>query len=248
MPHMRFTAKGIIAIKIPSSGRVEYWDESMTGFGMRVSSSGVKTWITMYRHQGRKRRHTLGTFPSMTLADAYEKARQSLNEAANGKDPASEKQNERRADTFGELANQYMHWHAKMKKKRWELDQRMLDHDLLPHWKNIKAKDVLRRDIIQVLDQIVERGSPIQANRVLALVRKMYNFAIARDIVQHNPCQAIPLPAKPQSRDRVLAAAEIRKVWLSAEQDEPSVAAMIKLRILTAQRGVIPVSKYSQPP
>ena len=88
MPSVKFTAKGIAAIKAPHSGRVEYWDESTPGFGLRVTSSGVKTWVTMYRHKERKRRHSLGTYPNVTLADAYEMARQSLNSAAKGEDPA----------------------------------------------------------------------------------------------------------------------------------------------------------------
>lgn len=237
MPIVNFTARGIAGIKPPAKGRIEYWDSGIPGFGMRVSATGVKTWITMYRHNGRKRRHTLGVYPAMTLADANEKARHSLNMAANGNDPAAEKTSARLADTFGELADEYMTWHAKQKKKRWEFDQRMLNSDLLPKWKNIKAKDIARRDVIRVLDEIMARGAPIQANRVLTLVRKVFNFAIARDIVQFNPCQAVPLPAKPKTRDRVLSAEEIRKVWASAEQDDPLIAAMLKLRLLTAQRG-----------
>jgi integrase len=237
MANMKFTARGIASLESPKSGRTEYWDESMAGFGLRVSSSGVKTWMTMYRHKGRKRRHTLGTFPSMTLADAYEKARISLNEAANGKDPAGVKRSERISDTFGELAHEYLERHAKLKKKSWKHDEYILNRELLPVWKNMKASEVVRRDVLKVLDANVERGAPIQANRVLALVRKIYNFGIARDIVAHNPCVAVPMPSKPKSRDRVLSAEEIRKVWHSASQDHPNIAAMLKLRLLTAQRG-----------
>lgn len=237
MPNIKFTARGILAIKPPKVGRVEYWDNDMPGFGLRVSSGKIKTWVAMYRHQGRKRRHTLGTFPSLTLADAYEKARQSLNEAANGFDPAGEKRAEREANTFGTLVSEYLERHAKKNKKRWELDARMLNADLLPRWKNRRAKDISRRDVLEVLDLVVARDAPIQANRILALIRKMYNFGISRDIVEHNPCIAVPLPSKPQSRDRVLSPEEIRRVWMSAEKDEVLISAMLKLRLLTAQRG-----------
>lgn len=237
MPSLKFTARGIAALKAPESGRVEYFNEGMPGFGIRISSSGIKTWVVLYRHKGRKRRHTLGTYPAMTLADAYEKARQTLNQAANGTDPAGDKRAERIADTFGELAEDYMRLHAMRKKKHWQPDDQKLKYDLLPKWKNIKAKEITRRDVIEVLDGIVDRGAPIQANRVLALIRKIFNFGISRDIVQHNPCQAVSRPSKPQSRDRVLSAQEIRKVWISAGQEDALISGILKLRLLTAQRG-----------
>ena len=77
----------------------------------------------------------------------------------------------------------------------------------------------------------------MHANRVLALVRKMFNFAISRDIVEHNPCAAVSLPTKPRSRDRILSTDEIRKVWASFEQEELRIATLFKLRLVTAQRG-----------
>lgn len=237
MPNLKFTARGIAALKAPASGRIEYFDEGVPGFGIRISSSGVKSWVVLYRHKGRKRRHTLGTYPAMTLADAYEKARQSLNQAANGTDPAGDKRAERLADTFGDLAEEYMQLHAMRKKKHWQPDEQKLKHDLLPKWKNLKAKEITRRDVIQLLDEIVERGAPIQANRVLALIRKMFNFAISRDIVQHSPCQAITMPSKAQSRDRVLTGDEIKRFWESAGQEDILIASILKLRLLTAQRG-----------
>lgn len=237
MPHMTFTARGIAGIKAPSKGRAEYWDKNKEGFGIRVSATGAKSWFTMYWHKGRLRRHTLGTFPKMTLADAYEKARQSLHQAENGLDPAGEKRAERQAETFGDLAEDYMRLHAKRKKRHWKPDQQKLELDVLPKWKNLKAKEITRRDVIQLVDGIVERGAPIQANRVFALIRKIFNFAISRDIVAHNPCQAVPMPSKAQSRDRVLSADEIRNFWESAGKEDVYVASILKLRLLTAQRG-----------
>jgi len=234
---MRFTDKGVKAIPLPESGRKYYWDSTMPKFGLRVSSTGAKTWITMYWHQGRKRRHTLGSYPDMTLADARERARQSLNEAANGYDPAGEKAAERVADTFAELAAIYLEKHAKKKKDQGREDERILNKDLLPKWKNIKAKDIRRRDVRAVLDSVIDRGAPIHANRVLALVRKVFNFGISRDIVEFNPCTAISIPTKPKSRDRILTPEEIRKVWASIEQDEVRISVLFKLRLITAQRG-----------
>ncbi len=59
----------------------------------------------------------------------------------------------------------------------------------------------------------MERGSPIQANRTLSVVRKMFNFAISRDIVDATPVAMVKAPAKENQRDRVLSADEIRTLW-----------------------------------
>jgi site-specific recombinase XerD len=68
--------------------------------------------------------------------------------------------------------------------------------------------------VLALLDGIVERGSPIQANRVLALVRVMFNWAISRDILEHNPCYQVKAPSKENQRDRVLTEEEIRfAIW-----------------------------------
>ncbi|MEE8083908.1 MAG: Arm DNA-binding domain-containing protein, partial [Alphaproteobacteria bacterium] len=61
MPKLKFTARGIAAIKPPKSGQVDYWDTNRPGFILRVSLAGRKTWGVVYRHEGRKRRLTLGT-------------------------------------------------------------------------------------------------------------------------------------------------------------------------------------------
>ena len=87
-----------------------------------------------------------------------------------------------------------------------------MDYDLLPKWKNVKAHEIKRRDIINLLDTIVQRA-PIQANRTLALLRKMYNWAISRDLVEINPCTAVKMPAKENRKDRMLTEDEIRIFW-----------------------------------
>jgi len=243
MSHIKFTARGIAALKVPSKGRLEYWDSDREGFGIRVTEKGAKSWFTMYWHKGRLRRHTLGRYPNLSLADAYEKASEARNSAAKGNDPAAEKKAQRLADTFGELAETYMKEYAigpdlnKPKKKSWKMDQYIIDQDLLSRWKNKKAKEIKKADVRELVRAVVNRGAEIHANRVFALVRKIFNFAVSEDLVEYNPCAALKQPTKARSRDRVLSVSEIRSVWLSSEQEDKLTAAMFKLRLLTAQRG-----------
>ena len=76
----------------------------------------------------------------------------------------------------------------------------------------MKVRDITRRDVRELLDDTA-RASPIMANRVLALVRKMFNFAIEHDWLDVNPCQMIKRVVKERPRDRVLTEDEIRAVW-----------------------------------
>ena len=237
MARATFTARWVAAAKLPAMGQSDYFDLKPPNLGLRVSSSGRKTWFIMYRSKGRLRRLTLGTYPALSLADARGQAMAARHAIAEGEDPAVQKYDARHAPTMADLAAQYLDMYAKVHKKSWREDARLLHHEVLPNWGHRKAFDITRRDVIGLLDHIVERGAPIQANRVLALVRKLYNWAISRDLLEHNPCLQVKPPGKEHQRDRVLNDAEIRLIWNSAEQLDPLSAAQLKLRLLTAQRG-----------
>lgn len=88
-----------------------------------------------------------------------------------------------------------------------------------------------------LLEAIAERGAPIMANRVLAVVRKMFNFAIDQELVAINPAARLGRPGVEQSRDRVLTDEELRAFWREASAMPPAMSAFYRLRLVTAQRG-----------
>jgi len=233
------TVPSLQAIKAPKAGRVEYWDADTKGLGLRVSPSGRKTWILMYRVRGEKRvrRATLGTYPTLSLADAREMAQGDLRAAAKGKDPAATRKGERAADTFGELAERYIERYAKKKKRSWRKDRQTLDRDLLPRFKHRKAAGIKRREVIEMLEEIADRGAPVGANRTLEIMRKIYNWGIEREVVEVNPCQRIKKIGVERQRERVLTDDEIRAIWGALADETPAMCAMFKMRFLTAQRG-----------
>jgi integrase len=237
VPRMLFTDRGVMSIRPVPGKQIDYFDERMPGFGLRVSGSGRRSWIVIYRIGGRLRRLTLGPYPYLSLADARAKAKRAISDVVHGGDPAAAKQAERLAETFAEFAVEYLEKHAKVRKRSWREDQRMLERDLLPAWRHIKVKDISRRDVRELLERVVERGSPMQANRLFALIRKMFNFGIQRDVIEHSPCTALSQPMPNRQRDRVLSEQEIRAVWKALERERPLIAASFKLRLLTAQRG-----------
>jgi integrase len=235
MPNTNFTAKGLAALK-PAAVRIDYWDQSLPGFGLRVTPDGQKTWTVMYRFGGRKRRYTLGAYPALSLADARKLAREAQRSVGLGIDPAAAKKAERLADSFAKLAEQYLERYAKPRKKSWREDARIIASKLNPSFGNMRAQDVTRADVRMLLEKIAEHA-PIEANRTLATCRKLYNWAISQDLVETNPCFQIPAPGQERQRDRVLSDDEVRTVWKDLENEEPRITAIMRLRLITAQRG-----------
>ena len=142
--------------------------------------------------------------------------------------------------TVDEMVREYLERHAKRKKRSWREDQRMLERDVLPAWGRRPAREVSARDVRLLLDAIVDRGAPIQANRTLAVVRRMFNWAAAPDralVPQgHNPCRGLEPPAAESQRERVLSADELRVLWRALDGHTLDVSALFRLYVLTAQR------------
>jgi len=232
----RLTALFVGSVPPPATGQVDYWDAQVRGFGLRVSLGGKKSWIVIYRHNGRCRRMTIGAFPTLGLADARALATKKLRAAAAGEDPAQEKQDARKAATFSDIAAFYIEKHAKPMKRTWKEDQRKIDKNLLPRWKNVKPDDIKRSHVINLLDAIVDRGAPVEANRVRALISKIFNFAIRRGLLESNPAYLVENPGAETPRDRVLTEDEIRKLWGAAVEEGGIVFDVFRIGLLTAQR------------
>jgi integrase len=238
---MKFTHRQIKNLK-PRAERYEVFEDR--GFGIRVAPSGRKTFIYFYRMPGesKKRRLTIGVYPAIALAEAHSKYAAAREMVASGIDPGAkaltEKKEERSAPTIAALANEYLEKWAKARKRSWATDKRIIEKDVLPEWGRRKAQDITRRDVIRLLDNIVDRGAPIMANRTLAVIRKMFNFAVGRDIVLASPCAAIQTPSREQRRDRVLSTEEIKNFWhgLEGTRITEGIRLALKLQLVTAQR------------
>src|SRR5262245_34900621 len=174
----RLTTRTIQSIK-PLAQRAEYHDAAVPGLALRVSPSGLKVWTLLYRNAGgRLRRYTVARYSDKGLKEARQAARALLNRVADRHDPAADKHATRRGETFGDLSKEYLDKHAKKHKRTWQHDEWLIDGRLAP-WKLRKVKEITRRDVRELLDRIAADG-PVLANRTLALVRKMFNFAVER--------------------------------------------------------------------
>ena len=250
MPTLLLTDRRIASLK-PAGARREYFDQTLPGFGLRITPAGAKSWIVLYRKGADKklRRVTLGAYPELSLVKARDQARGEIQKAHAGRDPGAEKQ-AAKAHTFTALCDVYLEQHAKRHKRSWREDDSRIRRVLLPAWGHLTVAAIRRVDVRALLETIVARGAKVEANRTLALVRKMLNFAIDQEWIDANPAAKMARPGgRDQSRSRVLSADELRRTWehLHKPPAEGALAldarhwrlarAALLLRLLTAQRG-----------
>jgi integrase len=133
---------------------------------------------------------------------------------------------------------EYINRHAKEHNRSWKEIERALKAAIIPAWGNRKITDIRRRDLVVILDEIVDRGSPVMANRVLAYTRKLFSYALKRDVLEVNPFMGMDRPAKEQGRERVLSTSEIKTFWANLETADisDSIRRALKLVLVTAQR------------
>ena len=121
------------------------WDEG-SGLGVRVSPVGRKSFVFMYRFDGKARMMTIGTYPKLTLAEARTKAATAKEEVSKGNDPGKslveKKREDRKAPTVEGLVEEYLEKWAKPRKRTWKEDERILYKDVIPLIGRRKAKDI----------------------------------------------------------------------------------------------------------
>jgi integrase len=200
--------------------------------------------VLAYHFHGRSRFLTLGSFPLMGVADAHIALAAARKLLAQDVDPGAVKvaarKTERDAVTVAAVAEEYLAKWARPRKRSAGEDERQLRKDVIPRWGQRKAKDITRRDVIELLDAIVARGAPIGANRTFAVIRKMFKWAVSRDLIPASPCTAVNAPAKEHRRDTVLSADEIASFWNALDDPAlpilPPIRLALKFQLCTGQR------------
>ena len=204
--------------------RKEVPDGKIQGLYLVLQPSGAKSWAVRYRAHGLPRKLTIGPYPAVDLATARKRAQEALGQLAGGKDPAATKKAAREAaraergddeKRVERVAEAFIKRHVKLSGKvgaGWGAEvERLFKIEILPRIGAKRIGEVTKNDILAMLDAIVDRGSPITANRCFAVLRKFFNWAAdARGLIVVSPCKGIEAPAAETSRDRVLEEDEIR--------------------------------------
>ena len=233
---MRVNETLVKKLPLPATGYTLFRDDELTGFAVRVTANGAKSFTLNYTVDGRERRMTIGKYPAWSATAARQRVKELRQQIDRGIDPLEEKIHRRDAPTFADLAREYMDDEGRSKKSAAALEG-MLRRDILPAWGSRKAEDIRRRDV-KALVKAKARTKPIAANRILQLVRALYNWGVGEELVENNPCHKVKAAAEENSRERVLTPDEIATVWhgLDGAAMTPTVAAVLRFILTTAQR------------
>jgi integrase len=203
--------------KSPKAPQTDYFDETVTGLALRVTSGGTKAWTLVYGTP--RRRITLGRYPSMSLAAA----RAAAIETREGRAQVM---------TVAALTDRYL---QSLKGKRsFRQIERLLRRDVVPIIGSIPLSELHRRDVTRVVDA---KAAPIAARRAFDQLRAMIRWAVARGDLDHNPIDGMKGPAASKPRERTLTDEEIRLLWSSLPQlRSPACQRVIKFCLVTGQR------------
>ncbi len=247
MTKENLTVRSVEAWQPDPARRIEVADAKCSGLYLIVAPSGAKSWAVRYRFSGKPCKLTIGPFPTIGLADARQLARDALLHVAGGRNPADAKRQAREAarrsavpqhepDTMERIVSLYIERHCKRNTRSWTETERLFRLHVLPIWGTREIHTIQRRDVYEIIDGIVDRGFPVQANRVLAAASALFNWAVSRDIVAANPAASIRRPTREHPRDRVLGDAELAAVWQACDGLAYPAGPLFRCLILTGAR------------
>ena len=241
---MKLTAAAVVKIKLPPTGQIEYFDQLLPSFGLRVSYKGAKSWFVMTRVEGKLIRMTLGKAPAIPLAAAREEARHVMNLAAAGKDPrlekaeAKRKWEKQRRNNFGVCSEEFLERYvaARLRPSTMREYKRILTGPDTRHWQSLPISSITKRDVVDVIEKIEGRGSPGAASRSLAYLGKFFNWCAERDIIEIVPTNRIRASHPPTKRDRVLSNEELSYIIPAIEKEQSVFGPLFIILLMTGQR------------
>jgi len=232
MPARSLTVAAVDRIKPPEQGQVDHFDKGFPGFALRMSYGGAKAWVYFYRLHGKLRRLTLGQYPSMTLADAREAWRDARKAVGKGDNPARKKPVH--ADSFEAVADEWLKRDQAHKRSYGEV-KRVIDRDVKPVWEGRQIATIGRRDALELIDGIADRGVITLARRTQSYLHRLFRWSVGRGIIEGNPMADLPKPGADVKRDRVLTDAELKLVF-NAAANIGTFGPAVQLLILTGAR------------
>lgn len=193
------------------------------GLFLRVRPAG-KDWQFIYSLKGKRAKQGLGSYPEVSLERARAKAAKSRALVAEGLDPKAHLQAEKTRRAAEQAAAARRHtvatlfeeWHRRDVSSRKDGGaeiRRSFTKDVMPRIGHLYADGVTRRDVVDVLDEVLERGANRLANVMLQSLRQMFRFAALREIVSGDPTFGLTkklIGGAEGDRDRVLSVDEIR--------------------------------------
>ncbi len=234
---INFTHRTLKALPNAKENKRDVYHDSQTPrLNLIITDKGTKTFYLRKAINGTTRRIRLGTFPEITVENARDLAHEVKTSIAKGQDPHKQQQDARNEPTLSAFFEVYMEKHAKVHKKTSDADRTIFDCHLYDTLGKKKLSTITRDDI-RALHLRIGETAKYSANRVLSLIRIIFNKAIEWEYYkQENPALYIK-PFKEQSRERFLQKDELPR-FFNALDDEMNqdMKDYIWMSILTGAR------------
>jgi integrase len=233
-------------------------DQTLRGFGIRVSKVGSVSFFAMARRRGGGRtpiRLSIGPYPVVSLAEARERARALLRDLSDGIDPRERKAEQQRADAvrkasrFDAVAEDFIRRHVAKARTARAIELR-IRRELIARWGERSITEIKRSDVVDMVDAIVDRGHPEAARHTLTYARRLFRWAIGRGILEHAPTDHLSAgdligPKRP--RQRLLTDTELRLIWRASKAAPyPDGAFILLLLLLGVRRSELGRAQWSE--
>ena len=240
MPKLNLTQSLVNKAKVEEGiTSVDYYDERIPGLLMKVLPSGRKTYYIRYKDKRKvSSQRKLGNAVILTLSDARALARRKLAEIAMGADPFSLIQSNPSPTLKKFAASGYIPY-VKTYKKSWEMDISRIRNHLLPYFGAMRMSDIEKRDVVQLINDKLPSYKPGSINRVIILLRYMFNLAIKWEVegVSRNPTTGIPLLKEDNHVERFLSSEEAKALLIAIKNSKnPMLQHIISMLMLTGAR------------
>lgn len=220
--HQPLTDVLLRAVKPPEHGTTTLWDGTLKHFGVRISSGGAKSFIVLL---GSGRRQAIGRYPTITLAQARDKAKTILAERTLGKHRPN-------SISWKKALELYL---AEAKTKNRPRTYNEYERALRRYFPfgDTKLADITKQDVSAKLARLSD--APSQQKHAAVYLKTFFNWAVDQEYLTTNPLQSFK-QGKAKRRKRLLNDDELRAVWLAACQIGGLFGAIVKLVLLTGQR------------
>jgi integrase len=252
---IRLTKRNVESIEPPAKGERIVWDDTITGYGVRVSSRARHTYFIHARTRGgRQLKMKIGIHGTITAERAREIAARELGKIAGGDDPVEAKRQAKAAEaqrlampTVAQLCDRYLAQHAEVHKRPSSIrdDRAMIETRIKPALGTTRVPDIKKSDV-EALHRSM-KATPYRANRTLALLSKMFSLAVSWELRSNNPAKLVKRYSE-IPRARYLSDDELGRLATALAGHPSKIAAnAVRLLLLTgARRGEVLSMTWAQ--
>jgi integrase len=244
---VKLTDKTMKTMTPPEKGNCITWDTEVRGFGGRITAAGSRAFILNYKRKadGVERRWTLGSFPDWTTAAAREEAARLKRAIDGGADPVGEHTTDRASPTLTDLCARFTEEYLPRLRASTAGDyEALMRLHIKPALGRHKVTAVHHNDVA-ALHRRVSATAAHQANRIAALLSRMFNLAIKWGWRLDNPAKGVERNPE-EKRHRYLSAAELTRLSAAlAKHPDQQAANIFRLLLLTgARRSEVQAMKW----